>query len=247
MGGGAKEPILREALEALPATPDILIIPSACSTEKSYARKVGPTTDLFKRLGAHATVLHEFDSTPSHIERDEKFGRATLIYTIGGHTPTLMKTLQAHGTDNDISDAARNGTMLAGVSSGALLPFRIAHICPAKQPEVELWDYQTIAALGLLAAAATVHANQIDPTKIVSRLVDFTEHFSGLDEDYGFGVESGAAMFLCGGDSRVLRSRETAEVHVVSKVGNVATSRTIEDDLDFRFVLHCASLITSNL
>ncbi len=235
IGGGAKEAILRQALETTSESPTVLIIPSACSTTLSYDKKVGPTIELFERLGTTATVLHEFGATPSRVERDEKFGRAAVIYTIGGHTPTLLESLNTNGTGDDIRAAIQDGKMLAGVSAGAILPFSSILICPAKQPKIEQWDFEAIPALGILRAAATAHADMIEPTKSASRLDALVNLFPALEEPIGFGIENGAAMLLLEDGARVIRptADSQSQLHVVTIVGDISVSRRVEDDSDF--------------
>lgn len=193
--------------------------------------------DLFGGLGTTATVLHEFGAVPTETERAEKFGRAAIIYTMGGHTPTLLNSLRANGTDLDVREAAHAGKMLAGDSAGALLTFSTALICPAKQPAKEVWDFESIPALGILGAAATVHANQVEATKSRSRLDAMLELFPAMNQQRGFGIENGAAMLLSGDSARIVRSREDSEIYVISMTGEAAVSRIIEDDADFRTIM----------
>jgi cyanophycinase-like exopeptidase len=237
IGGAKREPILCEALNELPDTPRVLVVPSACSTQPSHHKKVATTTALFNRLNAQVDVLHDYGIAPTPTEIAEKFGASNMIYTIGGNSPYFMRTIKSHGTDVAFRESAQRGTMLAGVSAGALAVFAEAHSCPVSNPAETQWDFIMIPMLGLVRAAATAHANVVEPTKSVTRLEDFISKMPASDYATGFGVDNGAAILL-GENSRILRSDDSANVsHVYAPAGGLAVSRYIEDAADLQEVL----------
>jgi cyanophycinase-like exopeptidase len=229
IGGGQREPILRAALESMPTSPNVLLVPSACSTASAYDKKVAAQIKQFAALGVAAEVLHTYGQAPSPTERAEKFGRATMIYTIAGNSPHMLRSLREHGTDQDIIDASAQGKMLAGSSAGALLPFDVGHSNPSAKKGA-VFEYTCLPMLGIIPAAAAMHADIIDPPKSVTRLQDFTARFPGLGHAYGLAINNNAGLLVIEGTPSIERSAETAAIHVVTMAGEQAVSHVIENN-----------------
>lgn len=221
IGGGNKTPIMAEAFLRLDS-PNVLIIPSACSTEKSYDKKVAACEQFFNGFGLRYVTLHKLDETPSATKLDEEFGKAHLLYVIGGNSPHMMKTLKEHGSDDAIRTAVARRVTLAGTSAGAILPFQLAHSNPAKKPAEEIWDYEFIDALGIIPAAVTAHADQHDPSPNGLRPDSRFDHFQANFPEtiqMGFAIQNGAALVINGSEARVSRSNPDAQIHIVEPAG----------------------------
>lgn len=211
IGGGDKQPILGNFISELDKA-NAIIIPTACSTEASYNRKVPTCQDSLGALGLHTTVLHKFGETPTLTAIEQEFGNADLAFVIGGNSPYMLKTMAAHGTDKVLAEAVRKGLSLAGVSAGALLPFADFMSCPAKKPAEEMWEYEYLKGAGLIQAVATAHANQTDkhpdPHHRGTRLSFFRQtQFGEQTAPVGFAIDNGAALVI---DSQ----RDTNQVYV---------------------------------
>lgn len=212
IGGGEKTPALNHALEMRAAISDVLIIPTACSTERAYDRKVPATVDMFRELGVGARVLHEYGVAPTHTQLQHEIGNAALIYTIGGNSPYMIKTMREHGSDSVIKQAIEDGTVHAGTSAGALLPFELGWSCIAKQPAEEEWEYEALPMLGAEAGLVTAHANQQDPTprglrpdtRLEAMLCAFPEN-----AQTGLAIDNGAAVVI-DGDLKIIRADKNA-------------------------------------
>lgn len=215
IGGGDKTPIMRAVTDDL-THPDVLIVPTACSTEKSYERKVSAIQDFFDSFGMPYVVLHEFNEQPTQTKLDHEFGQAALAYVIGGNTPHLLETSRMHGTDIALRQHVSNGLTLAGTSAGALLPFALLHSNPAKKPAEEIWDYTFYEGLGIVPAAVAVHADQYDMTPQGLRNESRLEHFAAHlpQGTIGYAIENNAALEIRGDTHRVLRSEPNANVYV---------------------------------
>jgi len=232
IGGGDKEPAITSTLEYLP-NPNVLIVPTACSTPNAFTKKVNACWNFFAGLGVPGVVLHDFGETPTKTEVDEMFGRAGLIYTIGGNSPHLLKTMPEHGSDVALVAAVKRGAVHAGVSAGALLPFKKLHSCVAKKPAEEVWDYEQLSGLGLLSAIATAHANQRDMTPDGQRFDSRLDHLKAnfpADMPLGIGIENGAALIVRDEASHVLSATNTAKVHIIEQGNELQTIAFQHDD-----------------
>lgn len=232
IGGGDKQPILQPITDSLD-NPDILIIPSACSTPASYLRKVPACVEYFTKGGLRAEVLHDFQDTPSRSKVEDSIGGAALIYVIGGNTPHLLETTAAHGTDVAVTDAVISGkTWLAGTSAGALWPFALGQSCPVARPAEVAWDYTYLKGLGLIDAAFGAHANKIDPHLTESDRLSRVEYLAQSlphEAAIAFAAENDAALVIRDSEAYVARATPQAQLHVIEQNPEGSTHRPLDD------------------
>lgn len=221
IGGGERTPHMLKALDLTgEEAPQALIIPSAASTESSYDKKVGIYRQAFSDLGVSVDVLHQYGETPSKDEVADKIGKASLLYTFGGNSPYMIRTLEEHGTNKSIYDAVRAGKVHAGLSAGALLPFRLALSNPVSNPAEVDWEYEYLEpGVNLIDAVATVHADQHDPRlgepRKESRIDAFTNDFPHAAKK-GFAISNNASAIF-GDNAEVYTAKPDAYVRVVER------------------------------
>src|SRR5690606_12924305 len=121
------------------------------------------------------------------------------------------------------------GKLVAGTSAGALAPFRIAHISPAKKPAEEAWEFAFQPMLGMINAWATAHADQHDPRQggrvnELSRLEDFATRLADTDFNIGFGIDNNAAIHVTPQKVEAIHTTENATVHVLGRSESTVTS-----------------------
>jgi dipeptidase E len=75
-----------------------------------------------------------------------------IVYIGGGSMRNLLAIWQAHGLDRLLLEAWRRGTLLAGLSAGAMCWFEGGVTCSSGRP-------RPIEGLGLLEGSLTVHAD----------------------------------------------------------------------------------------
>lgn len=198
IGGGERTPHVKAALDLTGDTiPKALIVPTAASTEASFDKKVALYKKTFDTLGVESEVLHEFGETPSETSVAQKIGEASLLYTFGGNSPYMIRTMAEHGTDTAIRSAILSGKVHAGLSAGALLPFRLALSNPTSKPSEEEWDFEIIKpGISIIDAIATAHADVHDPTpsgpREESRLDALLRQFPA-DAAKGFAISNNAS------------------------------------------------------
>jgi len=130
-------------------TPRILFLPTAAGDpnaqinafhERFADRACVPTSLSLFRLGGMTRSLAEIVA-----EQD-------IVYTGGGSMRNLLAIWRAHHLDAILVDAWQRGTVLAGLSAGAMCWFSGGISRSSGAPEV-------IAGLGLLPGSLTVHAD----------------------------------------------------------------------------------------
>jgi len=156
MGGGGftmepANPLLDDYVLTLTQAkqPRVLFLPTASGDTTTqinafYARFGGracvPTHVSLFRLGDFERPLAEIV-----LEQD-------IVYVGGGSMRNLLAIWSAHGLDALLIQAWRQGTVLAGISAGAMCWFEGGVTCSSGAPE-------PIAGLGLLEGSLTVHAD----------------------------------------------------------------------------------------
>ncbi len=237
IGGGERTPHVQKALDLTgEEKPRALIIPSAASTQSSFDKKVGIYSQAFNDLGVSADVLHEYGETPSKDEIADKIGKASLLYTFGGNSPYMIRTLAEHGTGKAIYDAVRNGKVHAGLSAGALLPFRLALSNPVGNPAEVDWEYEYLEpGINLIDAAVTAHADQHDPrlgeVREDSRMDAFVRTFPHAAHK-GFAISNNASAIF-GDNAEVFTTKPEAFVQFIERneSGNVTVRPANSTDL----------------
>lgn len=231
IGGGNKQPAIETALKASPTEQNLVtIVLTACSWSGSYNSKVPQVRQFFADFGLKTEILHEFGETPSKEKIADLLGRSSLIYTIGGNTPYMLRQFAVTGIGTALQNLLRTKPVIhAGVSAGALLPFELMHSNPSVHPSHENWDFTMLSGLGLVHGIATAHADSHDPTPYgalpYSRLDHLTSHFPG-DHTLGLGIDNGAAVIL-GDTPSIIRADPDAQVHLLER----SSSGTIDVSL----------------
>lgn len=229
IGGGEADPFLHTMLE-LQDQPNVLVVPSACTKQESYDRKVPPTLAMFEDKGVPTTVLHNFGKDPSTTQMEEKIGRANLIYTIGGYTPELRSFLTRTGFDAYLIQASEGGKTLCGKSAGALLAFEMGQSDPTSTlyNNADPNSYAYIPMLGLIKSLGIVHADQINKPRNVPR-IDAAIDDDLAGEDTAIAMSNDAALITSNNQVRPVRLTARSYVRVISAQAN---GKKIIQDID---------------
>jgi peptidase E len=118
------------------------------------------------------------------------------IYVGGGSMRNLLALWRAHGLDRLLSKAWRRGTVLAGLSAGAMCWFEGGITCSSGPPE-------PLAGLGLLPGSLSVHADG-EPARLPAWLASVREGVlpGGWAVDDGVGLLFGGRRLLRAVSSR---------------------------------------------
>ncbi|MDB5166327.1 MAG: dipeptidase [Candidatus Saccharibacteria bacterium] len=237
IGGGVKKPALQHTIETIGAEhTDVLILPSACTTQSSYDKKVPTTLALFESLGVVASVLHGYGERPTTTRIHHEIGRASLIHTIGGNSPYMMERLRETVLFQALKDALTEGKAHSGISAGALLPFQSMHSNGSRRPQAEDWDFQFIDGLEVLPGVVTAHADGHDQTpygqRSDSRMDHLLAHFPAHNTQ-GLALENGASVII-GDEPELIRLNGSEAYHLARTVDDEVVTTVIEDSEHLR-------------
>ncbi len=224
MGGGGftmepANPLLDDFVLSLAGTkePRILFLPTAS----------GDTTaqmNAFRYRFADRTCVPEqlslFRLRESRRSLHETILEQDIIYTGGGSMRNLLAIWQAHGLDRLLVDAWRRGTVLAGLSAGAMCWFEAGVTRSSGPPE-------PITGLGLLEGSLTVHADG-EPERLPVWLAAVRD---GILPG-GWALDDGVGLLFRGRQmDRVVSSRPGASAQRVDSIAGELVRRRLEPTL----------------
>ncbi len=156
MGGGGftmepQNPLLDDYVLSLARTssPRILFLPTASGDTSG---QINAFRARFCGRACEPEHLSLFRLRESRRSLRETVLEQDIIYTGGGSMRNLLAIWRAHGLDALLVQAWRQGTVLAGLSAGAMCWFEAGITRSSGPPE-------PLAGLGLLEGSLTVHAD----------------------------------------------------------------------------------------
>jgi dipeptidase E len=224
MGGGGftmepTNPLLDDFVLSLTATkePRVLFLPTAS----------GDTTaqiNAFQARFADRWCRHEHLSLFRLRENKRPLEEIVLdqdiIYVGGGSMRNLLAIWQAHGLDQLLVEAWQRGTILAGLSAGAMCWFQGGVSRSSGPPE-------PLAGLGLLKGSLTVHADG-EPERLPVWLASVRD--GALPG--GWALDDGVGLLFRGLDlERVVSSRPGAAAQRVDQVAGELVRNRLEPEL----------------
>lgn len=126
-------------------SPTICFLPQASAESPSYVLSF---LDTFKSLGADASWLSLFDRVKD--DWPQKLLAQDIIYVGGGNTRSMLTLWREWGVDRVLKQAYEQGTVLCGVSAGA--------ICWFEQCVTDsVWPLGVLDGLSLLQGSCCPH------------------------------------------------------------------------------------------
>ena len=224
MGGGGftmepANPLLDDYILTLTQAkqPRVLFLPTASGDTTTQINA------FYARFGGRACV-------PSHVslfrlgdlERplEEIVLEQDVVYVGGGSMRNLLAIWSAHGLDQLLTRAWRRGTVLAGISAGAMCWFEGGVTCSSGTPE-------PLAGLGLLKGSLTVHADG-EP----ERLPVWLKNVRVGALPGGWAADDGVGLLFRGRNlERVVSSRPGAAAQRVDAIAGELVRHRLEPDL----------------
>lgn len=228
IGGGEIADAETEAIDeaVLSATgtddPTVLFVPTASGDAAEYCETFA---DYYgDRLGCTVDTLRLVDGSPSTGTIEAKIGAADAVYVGGGDTGFMLDTWRTRGVVEPLRRAWADGTVLAGLSAGAL--------CWASgglSDAVALDDvpYGPVTGTGFLDGIhLTVHA---DPERR-GAFADYLVECGAA----GVALEDHAALEVTDGEWRLRTSSPNAFAYRIATTGDTYEVAPLPDDGTYR-------------
>jgi peptidase E len=224
MGGGGftmepANPLLDDFVLSLARAPEprILFLPTASGDTSAqlnaFKARFANRTCVARELSLFRLADNERPLRELVLEQD-------IIYVGGGSMRNLLALWRAHELDRLLIEAWRAGTVLAGLSAGAMCWFQ-AGVTRSSGPP------QTIAGLGLLEGSLTVHADG-EPERLPVWLAAVRDgSIPG-----GWALDDGVGLLFAGSRlERVVSSRDGAGAERVDAIAGELVRRRLVPEL----------------
>jgi dipeptidase E len=203
--------------------PKLLFIPTASSDSERYWKHV---QDYFgKFLKCKTDVLFLIKEHPAKGRIRRKIFAADIIYVGGGNTLLMMRVWRRLGVDKLLISAYKNGTVLSGISAGAICWFDSGHSDSMSFYNPRKWKYINVKGLGLINGIHCPHYNSM--TRGIPRRKHFREMIRKTD-GMGIAIENNCAIeFIDGRFYKVIRSKSYSRAYRVYKSGGEVVTEQI--------------------
>ncbi|HET9104326.1 MAG TPA: peptidase E [Solirubrobacteraceae bacterium] len=190
MGGGGftmqeRSPALDRLVLELTGKP----VPRVCFLPTASGDPREQTTRFQERFGpwpCEPTILSLFHLARDRLDPREHLLAQDAIYVGGGSMRNMLAIWREHGVDQAMRDAWARGTVLAGLSAGAMCWFRGGVTMSGGAPAA-------VAGLGLLGGSLSVHRDS-EP----ERLPVFRDAIAQGRLEPGYAADDGAALVFAG-------------------------------------------------
>jgi dipeptidase E len=206
--------------------PNFLFIPTASSDSERYC---GYVQEYFgKFLKCKIDVLLLVKERPSNEQIRKKIRAADIIYVGGGNTLFMMRLWRRLGVDKLLKSAYHSGTVLAGISAGAICWFDSGHSDSMSFYDPQNWRYINVRGLGLVQG---IHCPHYDSTtQGIPRRKRFREMIRKIG-GVGIAIENNCAIeFIDGRFYRVISSKSHAKAYRLYKTGGEVVAELIRQE-----------------
>ncbi len=192
--------------------PLVIFLPTATQDDPVYTRTI--EEHYGGRLGCrvHALTLCRRRRSPSELGRT--IASADIVYVGGGNTLRMMKLWRRRGVARLLVEAAANGTVMAGVSAGAIC-WCTAGVSDSRSFTAadDAWPYIAVRGLGLLDLLLCPHYDA-EP-----RRQPALQHLLPRARLPRVGLDDCTALEVIDDRYRILSCREGSSGHVVDRSG----------------------------
>lgn len=189
--------------------PKLLFVPTATKDWQGYIDAI----DRYfgKRLKCKIDVLRVVAERPSSKVIKEKIRNADIIYVGGGNTLYLIKKWKSLGIARLLFEAWKKGTVMSGLSAGAICWFRYGTSDSRMLTDPTFKDYIRVSGLGWFNLTLSPHHQKEKKRK--SSLIKQIKKHGGV----GLALDDWAAIEILGDKFRIITTKPIAKAFKVYK------------------------------
>ncbi len=186
-------------------TPRALFIPTATNDDQEYCRSFDRVYGTV--LGCRTDHLLLYRRPEDRAAAARKIKAADLIYVGGGNTLRMMKMWRRFGIDRLLIAAGRRGTVLAGLSAGAICWHEWGHSDSRAYSGRKSWSYIKVRSLGLCPGLYCPHLDSEKRHASFRKMV-LRDRMSGIACDNFAAIHYGDSGAIC------VTARKKARVYI---------------------------------
>ena len=196
--------------------PRVVFLPTATKDDAVYIATF--EAHYGGRLGCRVEPLVLFDRSQTAAEIERVLRGADIVYVGGGNTLRMMKLWRRRGVDRLVVQAAAEGTVMAGISAGAIC-WCAAGVSDSRSFSAgdDPWPYIAVRGLGLVDVLLCPHYDSgAGRQEGMRRLARRTR-------SVGIGLDDCAALEIVGHRWRILSCRDGSVGHRIGRLGDEDT------------------------
>lgn len=143
------------SLAGLKRKPRVLFIPTASGDDLGYCNTIYTLYEL--RLGCNYNHLRLLAERLTADEIRHRISWADIIYVGGGNTLRMMRAWRRRGVDEELKAAYNDGTVMCGLSAGAICLFDAGISDSRKGSNPINWKPILVKGLGLIPGVCCPH------------------------------------------------------------------------------------------
>ena len=204
--------------------PRLVFLPTASGDDPGYVAIIEEYYG--RRLGCRVEPLMLLDRSRNTSEIERMIAAADIVYVGGGNTLRMMKLWRRRGVDRLLTEAAADGTVLAGISAGAIC-WCAAGVSDSRSftARDDSWPYIAVRGLGLVDVLLAPH-HDADGRRQAA-----LERLVGIRRLVGIGLDDCTALEVIDDRYRILSCRRGGLGHRVERSG---VERDLPPHDDFR-------------
>ena len=185
--------------------PNFLFIGLASSFSDSYYDTM---KKIYKDLGCTPVYLKKKNMINNPDLVEEKINNADIIYICGGDTIKLINDVREYKLDKQLKKAYENGTVIAGISAGAILISKEG-FSDAKILRGESNKHEFVKGLNLVDISICPHYHENDKkTKELKEIINNKQVY---------GLENCTALKIIDNKQEVIKSNKDNNIYLVTK------------------------------
>jgi len=200
--------------------PRALFIPTASNDPRNYC-------DAFNRiygdvLGCRTDNLLLYRKPEDRAAAARKIRSADLIYVGGGNTLRMMRMWRELGVDKLLVKAGQQGTVLAGLSAGAICWHAWGHSDSRAYSGKKNWSYIKVRALGMQPGLYGPHLDSEKRHASFKKMIE-------RDKMTGIACDNFAAIHYNDSGATCITSRRNARVHIYIRANGRITIKSFKN------------------
>lgn len=194
------------------AKPRVLFVGTATQDDPGYFDVVKEHHG--KRLGCEVSALNLYDRAWNADAAAKQIERTDIVYVGGGNTLRMMKLWRRRGIDQALVTAAKAGTVMTGVSAGAICwASKGVSDSMAYSSSPDNWPYIAVRGLGLIDVLLCPHYDRQGAQGSQLPVMAARTNLVGL------GLPDYTALQVLGDEWRTLSCRDGATPQLISTTG----------------------------